>query len=105
NPAKARIAGEHSNQIEYYQQRGRSHHSEAAPALLDRQREIRRNPCKESPPGKHAEEIHQQQCERMFRIGRLEDASETRLLGRETSWSFWWPSTWPVAFLPHRRLG
>ena len=68
HPPKTEISRKHAKQIEHDQQRGRTHDSKPASTALDRQRKIRRNPRKQSPPPKQPKKIEQQQRNRAFPI-------------------------------------
>src|ERR1700674_4850161 len=79
NPSEAEISGEHAKQIEDNQERRGSHNAKAAPALLDRKRQVGWKPCKQTPPAKHPEEVEQQQSGCALEIGSAKDSHERRI--------------------------
>src|SRR5579863_7831736 len=73
HPSKAGITRKHSKQIQHDQQSGRPDYTEASAALRNWKRQIWRQPGKQSPPGKQAAEVEQQQREGMFDVRWPED--------------------------------
>ena len=81
--AKADVAREHARQVRNTRNDSGAELREAAAALFERQGEIRRNPGKQAPPGEEAEEVQQQQNERVAEVCAVEltDPSEEQELG------------------------
>src|ERR1700716_2609114 len=76
-PSEAEIPRKHAKQVQHDQQGGHPHHAKPPPALLYRQRQVRRKPGEQSPPGEHSEKVEEQERKRMPHIRRAKNLRET----------------------------